>query len=428
MAGEVEEDGLLLAGLLALEGLLDGGGDGVAGLRSGDDALGAGEQDAGREGILLLDVHGLHQAVLHQLGEDDTGTVVTEAAGVDGRGLEGVAEGVHRQERGHAGLVTEVILELAAGEFRAGVGFGRDEAGLLAVLDVVAHERVGDAGEVGAAAEAGDDDIRILAGHGHLLLGLQADDALVQAHMVQHGAQGVLAVRGGDGQFDGLGDRTAQRTLVVRIPGDDVLAGAGGHGRGRGDGRAEGLHDGTAVRLLLIAHLDHIDGAVDAELLGRVGERAAPLAGAGLGGEVRDALLLGVVGLGDGGVQLVAAGRGHGLVLEVDVGRGAEGLLQLIGAHERGAAVGGVLLADGLGDGDPFVRLVEFLVGAGLAEDRIQVFGLQGLLGGRVQERQRLVGHDRLDVEEVGRDLALREHVLFLFHGVCVLFGLLFFA
>ena len=84
VAGEVEEDGLLLARLLALEGLLDGGGDGMAGLRSGDDAFGAGEQDAGREGILLLDVHRLHEAVLHQLGEDDAGTVVAQAARVDG--------------------------------------------------------------------------------------------------------------------------------------------------------------------------------------------------------------------------------------------------------------------------------------------------------------------------------------------------------
>ena len=418
MAGQVEEDGLLLAGLLALQGLADGGGDGVAALRSGDDALGLGEEDAGLEGLRLVQVDGLHEAVLHELGHDDAGTVVAESAGMDGGGLEGMAEGVHGQERGHAGLVAEVILELAAGQLGAAGRFGGDEAGLLAVLDVVAHERIGDAGEVGAAAEAGDHDVGIFAGEGHLLLGLQADDGLVQAHVVEHGAQGVLAVRGGDGQLDRLGDGAAQGALVIGIHGEDILAGTGGHGRGRRDGGTESLHDAPAVGLLVVAHLHHIYGAVQAELLGRIAEGTAPLAGTGLGGDVGDSLLLGVIGLGQGGIQLVAAGGRNGLVLEIDVGRGAEGLLQFIGTHERGAAVGRVLLADGLRDGNPLVRLVELLAGALLHEDGIQVLGFQGLLGGRVQERQGLVGHDRLDVEEMGRNLGLRKQILFLSHGV----------
>ena len=38
-AGETEDDGLFLAGLLALEGLVDGGADGVAALGGGQDAL-----------------------------------------------------------------------------------------------------------------------------------------------------------------------------------------------------------------------------------------------------------------------------------------------------------------------------------------------------------------------------------------------------
>ena len=91
----------------------------------------------------------------------------------------------------------------------AGERLGSDEAGLLAVLDVVAHERIGNAGEVRAAAEAGDHDVGILAGQFHLLLGLETDDALVQADVVQHGAEGVLAVGGGDCKFDGLRDGAA---------------------------------------------------------------------------------------------------------------------------------------------------------------------------------------------------------------------------
>ena len=239
--------------------------------------------------------------------------------------------------------------------------------------------------------------------------------------MVQHGAEGVLAVRGRDGEFDGLGNGTAQGAPVVGVPGNDVLSGAGGHGRGRGDGSPEGLHDRAAVGLLLIADLDHVDGAVDAELLGGVGQRTAPLAGAGLGGQVRDALLLGIVGLGDGGVELVAAGRRDTLILEIDMRRGSEGLFELIGTHERGATIGGILLADGFRDGDPFVGLVQFLIGAGLAEDGVEVFGFERLLGAGMQERHGLVGHDRLDVEEMGRNLGLREQEFFLSHLLSVL-------
>ena len=401
----------------------------MAAFRSGNDALGTGKEHAGIEGFQLLDIHRLHIAVLHQLAQDNAGPVVTQTAGVDGRRLEAVAQGKHGKERGHAGLVAKVILEFSLGQLGAGVRFGRNEAGLLAVLDVVPHEREGQAAEVGAAAEAGNHDIRILAGQGHLLFGFQADDGLVQAHVVEHGAQGILAVRGAHGQFDGLGDGAAQGALVVGVAGDDVLTGTGTHGRGRRDGGAEGLHDGAAERLLLIAHLDHIDSAVYAEFLGGIAEGTAPLAGTGFSGEVGNALLLGIIGLGDGAVELMAAGGAHGFVLEVDVSGGAQGGFQFIGSHQRGAAVGGVLLAYFFGDGDPFVGLVQFLVGAGLAEDGIQVFGFEGLPGGRVQERQRLVGHDGLDVKVVGRDLTVREDVLFLFHTAkCFMFLMVLFT
>ena len=50
VAGEVEEDGARLALALGLERLEDGTGDGVVGLRRGDDALGAGELNSSGEG------------------------------------------------------------------------------------------------------------------------------------------------------------------------------------------------------------------------------------------------------------------------------------------------------------------------------------------------------------------------------------------
>ena len=154
VAGEVEEDDLLLAGLLALVRLVDGGGDGVAGLRSGDDAFGLGEELAGGEGIQLADVRGLDETVLEQLGDDGAGAVVAQAARVDVGGTEVVAQGEHRDQRGVAALVAEVIHELALGQLRAGSRLRGDVAGLLALEQRVAHEGEGDAAEVGAAAEA----------------------------------------------------------------------------------------------------------------------------------------------------------------------------------------------------------------------------------------------------------------------------------
>ena len=120
----------------------------MAALRGGDDALRACKQHTCCKGILLLDVHGLHEAVLHELGKDNACSVVPETACVDGCGLEGMAKGVHGEEGSHAGLVAKVVLELTPGELGAGVRFGRNEAGLLAFLDIVAHERICNSGEV----------------------------------------------------------------------------------------------------------------------------------------------------------------------------------------------------------------------------------------------------------------------------------------
>ena len=80
----------------------------------------------------------------------------------------------------------------------------------------------------------------------------------------------------------------------------------------------------AAVGLLVVADPHHVDLALQAEQLAGHRERRSPLAGAGLGGERRDALLLVVVGLRDGGVGLVGADRRDALVLVVDVRRGVE--------------------------------------------------------------------------------------------------------
>ena len=343
--------------------------------------------------------------------------MVAQAARVDGSGFEGVSQGKHRQQRGHAGLVAEVIFELAARQLRAGAGFRRDETRFPAILDVMAHKGIGNAGEVGSAAETGDDDIRILSGQFHLLLGLQADHGLVQADVVQHRSQCILAVGRGDGQLDGLGDGAAQRALVVRVDGQQVFAGPRGHGGRSGNGRPEGLHDAPAVRFLLIADLHHINGAVNAELLGCIRKGTAPLPCTRLRRNIGNTLFFSIIGLGQRRIELVRTGGAYAFVLEIDVRRGAERCFQLISTHQRCAAVGGILLPYLLRNGDPLIRLVQLLVRAGLAEDGIKIFRLERLTRGGMQERKRLVGHHSLNVEIMGGNLGFRQQVLFLFHN-----------
>jgi hypothetical protein len=85
------------------------------------------------------------------------------------------------------------------------------------------------------------------------------------------------------------------------------------------------------IGLLVVGHLDHVDAHVDAEHLPGQGQGAAPLAGAGLGGQALDARLGVVIGLGDGRVDLVRAGRRDAFVLVVDLRRRTQRRFQLDG-------------------------------------------------------------------------------------------------
>ena len=138
VAAEVDEDGAADALLLAALRLLDGGSDGVVGLRRGDDALGAGEKHASLEALHLVVGARLDELVFEQLADHDAGAVVAQPPGVDGRGHEGMSQGVHRQQGRHAHRVAEVVAEDAAGELGAGGRLGSDAADVAALLQVEA--------------------------------------------------------------------------------------------------------------------------------------------------------------------------------------------------------------------------------------------------------------------------------------------------
>src|SRR5262245_47910414 len=88
------------------------------------------------------------------------------------------------------------------------------------------------------------------------------------------------------------------------------------------------LHQELAVWLLVERRAHHPDLKVNPELGACERERASPLAGAGLSRELSDAVGGVVVGLGNGGIRLVRAGRAHALVLVVNLRRGAKILLE----------------------------------------------------------------------------------------------------
>ena len=399
-AGQAKEDGLGLAGLLAFQGFVHGPADGVRRLRGGQDRLVLGKKDCRLEHLGLFIGHRLQIAVMVQLGEDGAHAVVAQAAGVVGRGDEPAAQGVHPGQRGDAAGVAEVVGIPPAGQGRAGGRLHRHKTGVTAALQPVGHEGGNQAAQIGAAAGAAHHHVGIFVQLFHGQLALQPDDGLVQHHLIQHAAQHIpLGPAAGEGGFHRLRDGAAQAAGGVRVFGQDLPPHLGGVGRGRRHLGVEHAHHRLAEGLLLVGALDHIHIAGQPKVGAGLRKGGAPLAGPGLGGDAGQALLLGVIGLGHGGIQLVGAGSVVALKFVVDPGRGAQGLFQLIGADQRRGAVHLVDLLDGLGDVHIGRRAVQLLAGQFLAENGGQVVHCEGLEGGRVQQRVRLLRHGRPQVE-----------------------------
>ena len=294
--------------------------------------------------------------------------------------------------------VAEVIGEAAPGQAGAGGRLHGDNPVVPLPAEHLAGEGGDEAAQVGAAAGAADDDVRLDAVLVQGDAGLQADDALVEQHLVQDRAEDVAVALLAGGGLDGLGDGAAQGPGGAGVLGEDLPADVGRVRRRRRHLRAVGAHDLPAEGLLLIGALDHVDLAVQAQVGAGHAQGRAPLAGAGLGGDAPEALVLGVVRLGDGRVQLVAAGGVVALELVVDLRRRAQLLLQAVGPDQRRGAVHLVKVADLLRDGDIGRGVVQLLADQFLAEDRLQLLGGHGLAGAGVQQRGGLHLHIGPDV------------------------------
>ncbi len=235
---------------------------------------------------------------------------------------------MHLDQRRKLGRVAVVVGVFTLRHLGTGRWLHRHETRLPPLAQPLPQEGKGDAAEVTAAADATNDHVRIGARGLHLLQRLLPDDRLLDEDVVEHAAQRVLGLRVLHRQLHRLTDGDTQAAGRIRIGGKNGpprLRIRTGTGRHLGP---KGLHEHPPVGLLLVAHPHHIDPDVDSEESARHCQRAAPLPGARLRGQLRDPLGLVVVSLGHGGIGLVTTDRASALIFVVDPGRGIQHLLQ----------------------------------------------------------------------------------------------------
>src|SRR2546426_5169614 len=330
VAAVVERDRGRLVPLLRLEGEVDGPADGVACLRRGNQALRLGEDLARLEGADLVDGPRFDEARVQKDAQGRRGPVVPQAARMDSRGDEHVAERVHLDEGRHFARVTEVVLVAALRHRRDGFRLDGDEPRLDVAVDPLADHWIRETAEIRTAADAAYHEIGRDVREFELLLRFEADDRLMHQDVIQDAPEGVSRVLARDRGLDRLGDRDAERTGMVRVLREELLPDVRLVARARDDLRAVQIHDILPVRLLVVRYADHEHLRLQAEVIRREREGGSPLTRAGLGRERLDPLLGGEVGLGERRVRLVRADGRKVLPFVVDPGGRLEERLEAL--------------------------------------------------------------------------------------------------
>src|SRR6516225_6266585 len=198
------------------------------------------------------------------------------------------------------------------------------------------------------------------------------------------------------GHFNCFADGDTKAAWRIRMFSEDTPAGICFSARARHAFGTPSLHQRLAVRLLLETDFDHIDAHIEAEYNACKGERRAPLAGTGLGGEPRDTGLLVVKGLGHRGVGFVTSGGAHPFVFVIDLGGGIERPLQPARPIERRRSPLTVDFADRLGDFDRALGRY-LLLDQRHWKQRFEILWSDGLQGPRMKHglgRTRQIGDD----------------------------------
>ena len=183
---------------------------------------------------------------------------------------------------------------------------------------------------VGAAADAGRDDIGQAAGHfGELFARFDAHDVLEIAH---HHREGVRA----DNRADGEESRVGLRHIGVKGAVDGFLEGAPTKANRYHFG-TEQFHAGDVGGFLGDVDLAHVDFTLHAEIGRRSGERHAMLTGAGFGHQLGFAHVLGEERFGHTVVEFMSAGMVQVFALGVDL-RAAAHVGEVLEVRDRGRA------------------------------------------------------------------------------------------
>ena len=331
------------------------------------------------------------------------------------------SQGIHlRQRANHAG-VAEVIGIHTPRQARAGSRFHGNDLIVRFSAQLLAHKRRDQSSQVGAAAGTTDNHVRLDPVLVQCGLGLQADHGLVQNHLIEYAPEDIAVAGGRNCHFDRFGDGAAERASGSRMCRQDLPPHLRGLGWGGYHRCAVGAHHLTAEGLLLIAHLDHVHLAVQAEIAAGHGKRGAPLARSGLCSDALQALLLCIISLGNGGIQLMAAAGVVSFKLVVNLRRGLELFFQAIRPDQRRGTIHLIKIPDLLRNLDISVFVIQFLPHQFLAEYSAELFGRHGLMGTGIEQRCRFVLHIRPDVIPALRHLTFFQidfvRDLFFCHG-----------
>ena len=251
--------------------------------------------------------------------------------------------------------------------------------------------------------------IRLLARHFHLPDRFLPDHRLVQANVVQHAAQRILGVRMRHRILNRFADGDAQAAGAMRVFGQQFAPELGliaGTGMNR---RAPGVHQQPAIRLLLVADLDHIDVALQSKQLAGQGERRSPLARARFRRQPLGAGGLVEVSLRHRSIGLVAARRTGPFILVVDVRRRFQRPLQPHRPQQRRRPPQRIDLAHRFRDFDPPVR-AHFLPHQVLGENLRHHLQRHRLARARMQRRRKGFGKIGQQIVPLLGNVRLRQH------------------
>ena len=267
--------------------------------------------------------------------------VVAQPAGVDRVRDEVVAEGVHLHQRRHARRCRR-----SRSAYSPWVSDGQDAGSTARITGSIRpasfSRRNGNASPPKLEPPPVQPTIRSgrLADLGQLQQRLLADDRLVQQHVVEHAAEGVVGVRVAARPPRPPRRSRCRASRGVRVLGQDRAAGRGELATGDGcTVAAEGLHHDPPVRLLVVATRATCQTSHSRPNCAQANASAVPHWPAPVSVVSRRTPGLGVVvRLRHGGVRLVRAGRRDALVLVVDPRRRAERLLQPVRPVQRATA------------------------------------------------------------------------------------------